>query len=156
MYPVLYENEINDIAKKFNQSPYLFLSLIREESHFNRNARSSAGAIGLTQLMPATANFIEKGEVSNSVLLEENENIRIGLKYFTYLVDFFKKDESLAILAYNAGPGNINKWLNDKNINFDDIDTFVENIPYLETKNYIKKILSTYWVYLNIYSPRNK
>jgi len=156
MYPVLYENEINEKAKDFKQSPYLFMSLIREESHFDRNAKSSAGAIGLTQLMPNTANFIEKTNVSKETLLEEGENIRIGLKYFTYLVDYFKNDESLAILSYNAGPGNVNKWMEDSNINIEDIDAFVENIPYLETKNYIKKILSTYWVYLNIYSPRNK
>lgn len=156
MYPVLYENEINEKAKEFKQSPYLFLSLIREESHFDRNAKSSAGALGLVQLMPSTANFIEKSSVSSQTLFEEGENIRIGLKYFSYLVDYFKKDESLAILAYNAGPGNINKWLEDSNINCDDIDAFIENIPYLETKNYIKKILSTYWVYLNIYSPKNK
>ena len=156
MYPVLYEDEINDLAKEFKQSPYLFLSLIREESHFNRLAKSSVGAIGLTQLMPDTAKFIEKSPVSTTALFEENENIRIGLKYFTYLTDLYKKEESLAILAYNAGPGNINKWLNDTNINAEDIDYFVENIPFLETKNYIKKILSTYWVYLNIYSPRNK
>ncbi len=156
MFPILYENKINDTAKEYKQSPYLFLSLIREESHFNRNAKSSAGALGLTQLMPNTANFIENRSVAATELLEESENIRIGLKYFTYLTNFFKGDESLAILAYNAGPGNINKWLNDSNINTGDIDELVENIPYIETKNYIKKILSSYWVYLNIYSPKNR
>jgi len=60
--------------------------------------------------------------------------------------------EVLAIVAYNAGPGNINKWLNNSSVNTESIDEFVENIPFLETKNYIKKILSTYWTYVNIYS----
>ena len=156
MYPVVYETEINDTAKIFKQSPYLFLSLVREESHFDRCAKSSAGAIGLSQIMKNTANFIEKRQVSDETLLNPEENIRIGLKYFTYLVNYFKGNEFLAILAYNAGPGNINKWMDNPSIQSDEIDVFVENIPYLETKNYIKKILSSYWVYLNIYSSKNK
>lgn len=156
MYPVLFEKEINETAKKYKQSPYLFLSLIREESHFDKNARSSAGAIGLSQIMKDTANFIEKQQVSNETLLNPKKNIEIGLKYFKYLVDYFNENEFLAIISYNAGPGNIDKWLKNPVIGSEEIDVFVENIPYLETKNYIKKILSSYWVYLNIYSPKNK
>jgi len=156
IYPVFYNDDINHFAHEFKQSPYLFLSLIREESHFNKNAKSSVGALGLSQLMSSTANFIEKKPVSKETLLTPNENIRIGLKYFTYLVNYFKGNEYLAILAYNAGPGNVNKWLNDPNIESEEIDIFVENIPYLETKNYIKKILSSYWTYLNIYLIKHK
>ncbi len=156
MYPILYEDKINELAKYYKQSPYLFLSLIREESHFDKSAKSSAGAIGLTQLMKGTANFIEKRTVTEEDLLNPEENIRIGLKYYSYLTDYFNKNEFLAILAYNAGPGNIEKWMNNPLISSEEIDIFVENVPYLETKNYIKKILSSYWVYLNIYSPKNK
>jgi len=156
IYPILYEDIINKYAIEFKQSPYLFLSLVREESHFDKNAKSSANAIGLTQLLPSTASFIEKTNISKITLLNEDENIRIGLKYFTYLTEFFKGNEYLAILAYNAGPGNINKWLNNPFIIRNDIDEFVENIPYIETKNYIKKIISSYWCYINIYSPKNK
>ncbi len=149
IYPILYDSEINEAAIKFNQSPYLFLSIIREESHFNKNAQSSAGAIGLVQLMPATADFIEKRPVSLQEL--KQNNIEIGLKYFNYLVDMFDGNEYLAILAYNGGPGNVKKWYSDVFIKHNDIDEFVENIPYLETKNYIKKVLSAYWIYFNIY-----
>ena len=149
IYPVLFENDINKYCEEFKQSPYLFLSLIREESHFNKNAVSSAGAIGLVQLMPSTANFIEKGAITTNSL--KDDNIKIGLKYFSYLCDLFDKNEYLAILAYNAGPGNVKKWMNDPFIKSSEIDEFVENIPYLETKNYIKKILSTYWIYFNIF-----
>ena len=156
MYPIKFEEEINQKANKYKQSPYLFLSLIREESHFDKNAKSSAGALGLSQIMQNTANYIEKREISTETLLNPEENIEIGLKYFTYLVNYFKGNEFLAILSYNAGPGNINKWMNDPSIQSDEIDVFVENIPYLETKNYIKKILSSYWAYLNIYSSKNK
>lgn len=156
VYPIFYEEEINNFAHKNNQSPYLFLSLIREESHFDKNAKSSVGALGLTQLMQGTANFIEKRDVSKESLLNPSENIEMGLDYFKYLMNMFNNNEFLSILAYNAGPGNIKKWLNDSTISSDEIDVFIENIPYLETKNYIKKILSSYWIYLNIYSPKNK
>ena len=156
IYPIKFEQEINEYALKYKQSPYLFLSLIREESHFNKNARSPVGATGLSQLMSSTADFIEKKPVSKETLLTPSENIRIGLRYFSYLVDYFNKDEYLAILAYNAGPGNIKKWLESPNIKSDEMDIFVENIPYIETKNYIKKILSSYWTYVNIYSTKNK
>jgi len=155
LYPILYENEINKYAKLYEQSPYLFLSLVREESHFDKNAKSSVGALGLSQLMPSTANFIEKRNISKDSLASPDENIKIGLKYFSYLVNLFNNNEYLAILAYNAGPGNIKKWLSSPNIKSDEIDIFVENIPYLETKNYIKKILSSYWTYINIYSAKN-
>lgn len=156
MYPILFEDEINKTSLEFKASPYLFLSLVREESHFDLNAKSSVGALGLAQIMPDTANFIEKTPVAKETLLNKDENIRIGLKYFSYLTDYFNQNEYLAILAYNAGPGNINKWLNDSFIESSEVDVFVENIPFLETKNYIKKILSSYWVYINAYSPRNK
>lgn len=153
-YPVLYEDEINKYSKKNDLSPYLYLSLVKEESHFSNVAKSSVGALGLAQIMPATANFIENKQITKETLLIPNENIRIGTKYFKYLIDYFKGNEMLAIVSYNAGPGNINKWMNNPEINSGDVDEFIENIPFLETKNYIKKILSSYWVYVNTYSKK--
>ena len=151
MYPIAYENIINKKAEKYERSPYLFLSLIREESHFDKNARSSVGALGLSQIMPSTANYITKTQVTRDTLLNEEDNVDIGLKYYTYLVDYFKGNEFLAIMSYNAGPGNINKWLKNPITDTGEIDVFIESVPFLETKNYIKKILSTYWVYTNVY-----
>ena len=78
--------------------------------------------------------------------------IQIGVKYFDYLTKYFNENVYLAILAYNAGPGKIGKWMEDDLIKNNQVDIFVENIPYLETKNYMKKILSSYWAYVNIYS----
>ncbi len=152
IYPVLFENMINSNAKALKRSPYLFLSLIREESHFNKNAKSQAGAIGLSQLLKTTAEFVEKKPISAQTLLNEEENIKIGIKYFNYLYEIYNS-EYLAILAYNAGPGNVNKWLKDTDN--PEIDAFIENIPFLETKNYIKKILRSYWIYINIYSSKH-
>lgn len=151
MYPIVWEKLINQYSNLNNISSYLFMSLIREESHFSENAKSSAGALGLCQLMPSTADYIEKRKVSKEELLNAQENIRIGAKYFAYLINHFKGNIYLAILSYNAGHGNISKWLENPEITANEIDEFVENVPFLETKTYIKKILSTYWVYLNIY-----
>ena len=89
------------------------------------------------------------------MLFDENENIKIGTKYFKYLIDYFKGNIYLAILSYNAGHGNISKWLSNPEIARNEVDEFVENIPFSETKLCIKKILSSYWVYLNIYSNKN-
>ena len=152
LYPVMFENEINKYSKQFNESPYLILSLIREESHFDKNAKSSAGAKGLMQLMPATAQFIEHVPQNEEIILNPELNIKMGTKYFNYLKDFFDGNDYLAISGYNGGPGNIKKWLNNPAISTNEIDVFVENIPYYETKNYIKKVLASYWVYTNIYS----
>ena len=154
MYPVVFEDTINRKSKNYKRSPYLFLSLVREESHFNALAKSSVGALGLSQIMPSTADFITKSQISRNDLLNEEKNIEIGLKYFTYLVDYFNGNEFLAILGYNAGPGNINKWLKTRINDTGEIDMFIENVPFLETKNYIKKILSSYWVYMNVYSNK--
>ena len=154
IYPVNYEDIVNYYAKDYKISPYLFLSLIREESHFDKNAKSSVGAVGLSQLMKPTASFIEKTNVSTAYLLNPENNIKTGMKYFNYLTKEFNNNVYLSILAYNAGPGSVKKWLENPLIASGDIDEFVENIPYLETKNYIKKILSSYFIYVNIYSSK--
>ncbi len=154
-YPIVYEDLINRYALKHEISPYLFLSLIKEESHFNKNALSSAGAFGLAQLMKPTADYIEKRSVSKEELLNPEENLAIASKYFAYLIDLFKGNIYLSILAYNAGHGNVQKWLSNSEIYSKDIDEFIENVPYNETKTYIKKILSSYWIYINAYSNMN-
>lgn len=154
IYPVRFEKLINKYAFKYKISPYLFLSLVREESHFNPDAKSPVGALGLSQIMPSTATHIEGKTVSKQELMDVENNIRIGEKYFNYITQHFNGNVYLAILSYNAGFGNVEKWLNDSNISAKEIDEFVENVPFSETKNYIKKILTSYWTYQNIYSSR--
>ena len=152
IYPVLYEDEINKFALEYNISPYLFLSLIREESHFDKNARSRVGAIGLVQIMPDTAKYIHDESISRKDLYDKN--IETGAKYFNYLTNMYEGNVYMALLAYNAGPGKIKQWMNNDLVKHVETDAFVENIPYSETKNYIKKILSSYWIYVNIYPPQ--
>lgn len=151
-YPLYYTDEVNLQSKKFNLDPYLVMSLIREESYFNKNARSATNAIGLMQLMPSTANFIiSKFYIDAPMekdITDEKVNILLGCTYLKYLKERFNDNDLYVIAAYNGGEGSVNRWLKTKN---SDADEFVENIPYDETHNYVKKIFRTYHLYKKIY-----
>lgn len=133
----------------------IFHSLVREESSFNKDIVSWAGAKGLSQLMPATASRV--GEwvgitVNNSVIFDPSSNLRIGSKYLGYLHGYFNNNSFLAVAAYNAGEGNVGKWLNNKgNL---PTDMFVESIPFRETRHYVKRVLGTYQTYHMLYDQK--
>lgn len=148
-YPVYYSEEINKYSKERNLNPYLILSLIKEESHFNPDIRSSVGATGLMQIMPSTAEMVAGEKHSTSELTDEELNIRLGTKYFQYLMETFSNNEPLCVLSYNSGPNAVKKWLSqNEHLSF---DIMVENIPYKETKDYVKKVYTAYWNYLLTY-----
>lgn len=151
-YPLYYTDEINSASKSFNLDPYLVMALIREESYFNENARSSTNAAGLMQLMPSTANFIISKYSMNIPLDKDITDVKInmhlGCIYLKYLKERFNNNDLYVIAAYNGGEGSVNRWLKTKD---SDADEFVENIPYDETHNYVKKIFRTYHLYKKIY-----
>jgi soluble lytic murein transglycosylase-like protein len=95
--------DIHDIAHQEGIDPALAFSLIRVESGFMRNAVSSKGAVGLTQLMPSTARFLEPG-VSYQQLFDRQTNLRIGFRYLREMIERYDGDLHLALLAYNRGP----------------------------------------------------
>ena len=156
-YPIGYEDLINKYATKENKiAPYLLLGLIRKESRFNSEATSITGARGLMQLMPDTAQFIAglTGVKYNyNELFEPEYNINLGTKYYNYIKSNHHNEDIFAIASYNGGHGAVSKWLSKygtpKN---DELDEFVEQIPYPETKNYIKQVYKNYWVYNCIYN----
>lgn len=148
-YPLYYDKAINKYATHYNLSPYLILSLIKEESAFNNKAISSVGAMGLMQLMPPTARLMDSSLTNNEALFDAEYNISLGTKYFAHLMKIFNGNEALCVLAYNSGPNAVKNWLNKSKNN--DFDEFVENVPYSETANYIKKVYASYWSYMNIY-----
>ena len=149
-YPLVYSNIINKYSQKYEQNPYLVLALVREESTFNVNAQSAVGATGLMQLMPATASSLGFANVDGVSLFSPELNINLGTKYFSSLKNMFSGNEMLAVLAYNGGPSNVYGW-QDK-LNELSFDEFVEDIPYSETQNYIKRVFGTYWNYIRIYT----
>ncbi len=156
VYPVHYMEEINRNSNSSTDKT-LILSIIREESYFNPNARSNVGALGLMQLMPNTAKEIAQKTdtplLNPTLLFDEATNIKLGKMYFSYLKSKLSGKPSLAVLAYNGGIGSVRKW--QQSLDYETFDEFIEMIPYAETQNYYKKVYRTYWNYLRIYGGLN-
>ena len=146
VYPIDYYDEI----KKYSNTPELMLALMREESYFNPKATSSVGARGLMQLMPATASEIYGSKINPENLYNPEFNIQLGNTYYTKLRNSLNGYDISAVASYNGGIGSIKRW--QTSITYNDTDEFVEQIPYAETKNYVKKVFRSYWNYLRIYT----
>ena len=150
IYPIHFSEKINNYNKKYNVNPFLILSIVKEESYFNEKAKSKVGAKGLMQLMPSTANFIaHKDHIYYNSLFNKEDNLKLGIAYLNYIIQNEVKNPILAVAAYNAGPGIVKVWQNK--FAPQDIDEIVENIPYFETKHYVRKVFSSYWNYVNVY-----
>jgi soluble lytic murein transglycosylase len=129
--------------------PYLVLAIIREESQYDARATSSHGAVGLMQMMPMTAQALAKQyghpELKREDLYEHDTNIRFGVRYLEELLQQFSGNVVHAVAAYNAGGPTVAGWI-AKN-GHKEPDEFVEMIPYLETRQYVKRVLRTYREY---------
>ncbi|HKS25084.1 MAG TPA: lytic transglycosylase domain-containing protein [Thermoanaerobaculia bacterium] len=140
-YPIKYESAIRKYAKKNGLDPHLVMGLIHQESFYNPRTKSSAGAIGLMQLMPATgkelgARVFRRFDVGQ--LTNPEVNIELGTMHFRYLVDLLGGKTELAIASYNAGQGNVLKWR--RGAPSKPMDEFLESIPFAETRNYVKRV----------------
>lgn len=145
----LYPTTYSEVIEKYEDDVYLILSVIKAESDFNSKARSGAGAIGLMQIMPSTAQFTaEKYNVDSFDLFQPEDNIKIGCAYLRYLKEKFKVTET-ALAAYNAGEGTVSAWLKDERYSSDGESLYF--VPYKETREYIQKIKKYYRIYLKIY-----
>jgi len=153
MYPIKYEEIVSKYSEEYNLDPFLLYAMIKVESSFNEKAISPKNARGLMQIMPSTGKWIAeklKDEKFNEEdLFEPGKNIMMGAWYINYLNEKFDGNMSLAIMAYNAGPGSVQNWLLDENVSRDGKN--LDNIPYDETANYEKKIMDSYKMYKKIY-----
>ena len=154
IYPIIYSNYVLDAAAKYNVDPYLIFSIIKQESKFNKNACSNKNAKGLMQLLDSTAKemALDETEVNTEILdlFDAKTNIYIGTKYIRTLIDRYNGNIYLAICAYNAGLGNVDKWKLTKEIYYDS-KVNISNIPFKETKEYLVNILNYYDKYVNLY-----
>lgn len=136
--------------------PYLVAGIIREESLYNPEALSPVGAIGLMQLMPTTAQLVAKKIGMNSFerddLFIAEVNIQLGVKYVGQLLREYEGKAIHVIAAYNAGPNAVKRWA-AKN-GHRETDEFVELISYKETRRYVKRVLTSYHVYRDLYATR--
>ncbi len=152
LYPFPYLDIIVKWANKRQLNPLLVTGLIRQESRFMPKIKSGVGAIGLMQVMPETGAEMAKTVGLKQYKLDNPEdNIQLGTAYLDYTHREYNNNSLLAVASYNAGPGNVSEWLAKYGLS--DPDAFVEQIPFNETKDYVKKVFENYWNYLRLYNP---
>lgn len=153
LFPILKEAHSN----KYALHPAFIHGIIRQESAFDQFAQSHAGALGLMQLMPATAKETA-GKIgiaySATRLTSDPEyNMILGSQYLKQMLDRWDGNRTLAIASYNAGPGRVSQWVNEfgdpRNPNVDEVD-WVETIPVYETRNYVQRVTEALNVYARI------
>jgi soluble lytic murein transglycosylase len=148
-YPLYYDNIIEGYGSDRNLDKNLVLALIRAESGFNRQAHSWADAYGLMQIIPRTARALASElDVRCTIptdLFNPDININLGTHYLHTLLEQFDNQPEYALAGYNAGPHRVSRW---KTFKFsDDIDFFVENIEYSQTRTYVRRVMRNYWIY---------
>ncbi len=151
-FPLLYREQIFREARSSGIDPAWVYGLIRQESAFMDDVRSHAGALGLMQLMPATAREVAR-EIKSRVkipgdVLKPDTNIRLGTTYLSGRYQQFNRNAVLATAAYNAGPHRVKRWLPEQNPIA--ADRWIGSIPYNETRKYVKRVLT----YTAIYEQR--
>jgi len=154
LFPLNYWPAIQREASRQNIDPYLVASIIRQESGFEPSTVSNAGAVGLMQIMPAEGQAIAARAGINETITRERlfdpeVNIAIGAAEFAQKLQDMQGNPILAVAAYNAGPEAVGKWIAQTPI--DDIDLFVEAIPYAETRLYVKTVTRNRFEYRRIY-----
>jgi len=146
LYPTPFYNDLKKTLKKVELDPIVVLSLIRQESVFNPQARSPVGARGLMQLMPVTAKRFQRS-VRDRHLVQPQKNMEIGTKYIQQLMKRFDGNLVYVLASYNAGENRVDRW---KTTYFNEEDTIIKNIeiiPFRETRNYVKLIFRNIFFY---------
>lgn len=153
LYPKKYEEYVYKYSKELNIDPMLTFAIIKTESNFEEKSESTSGAIGLMQLMETTAEEQAKKlnmEYKKEMLYNPEINLKLGLNYFNVLLDYYNQNYILAFAAYNAGLGNVQKWIKEGTIKENGSD--IENIPFKETNMYVRKIIRNYEIYTKLYN----
>ena len=154
MFPQAYKPAVEGAAKRFSVPQEWIWAIMRAESLYRTDVISPVGAKGLMQLMPFTARNLYKvsgDSVPDELdLLNADVNIRLGTQYLGRLGQKFSSQLALVAAAYNAGPHRVESWL----VNFGHLeaDEFVEHIPFLETRNYVKKVVRNHTLYRRLYA----
>lgn len=155
IYPKTYKEIVSVYAEKYSVNENIIFSVIKAESNFENSAVSHKDALGLMQIMKETAKDVAQKhnidiDLNNAEeeILNVQNNINIGTKYLSILLEKYENIE-LSVAAYNAGIGTVDNWIEKGIIKKDGSD--IENIPYKETNNYVRKILRNYKVYEELY-----
>jgi soluble lytic murein transglycosylase len=142
LFPARYRGPLKEAAEEFGLDPLLVAAVVHCESGFRPDARSPAGARGLMQLMPATAqeaaSKVGLDGYTDGALEDPRTNLRLGCAHLRRLLDQFGGDERLALAAYNAGQGNVARWLEQVE---GDRDRMLEEEAFPETRRYVRRVL---------------
>jgi len=157
LYPIKYESYVEKAAKEHNVDICLVYGVIRNESNFNPDVVSGAGAIGLMQIMPDTFTWLQnyRADFEPDKLMKSNKlydpkiNIDYGTYFLRYLLDKYDGDKSLTICAYNAGYGNVDAWIADGTIPNGNVSP--EDVPFTETSNYLARVTESMEMYRELY-----
>ena len=153
-YPKAFWEHVLEQTSSQQVSPFFVLAVMREESNFHAAADSRAGAKGLMQLMPSTARMVARRNrlpYDEAALTRPGFNITLGTLYLKGVLKRNKWNPVLAAASYNAGPNAVRKWR--RKFRGLPIDEFVESIPYDETRGYVKRVISSYLIYRELYHP---
>ena len=151
MLPRAYEAIVNEVARERGLDPNLLLAVMRVESVYNPRIVSYAGAVGLLQIMPRTGRLIARAmgreaEFGVDDLLDPRTNIDFAAWYLSSLIRRFEGRVPLAVAAYNGGPHNVRRWLDEHSGDMP-IDAFCERIPFSQTHRYVRRVLSHWQAY---------
>ena len=150
-FPDMYERQIEKCSEEYGVPKNLIMAIIKAESNFRKDALSQKNAKGLMQIMDETGAWCaNKIGISDPDLFDVETNIRIGTFYVSYLLDKYDGNEKTAVAAYNAGQGNVSKWLKDETLSSDGKN--LSKIPFEETEKYIKKVM----LYKKVYNFKDK
>ena len=154
LYPLHYYDVIVGLAQQYpNLDPFLVLAIILQESRFHARAQSVANALGLMQLMPFTgrdmARLLRVEDYKTEMLFDPVLNIRLGMKYLSRQLDKWEGNRVFTLAAYNGGPTNVKRWI--KRTGTEDMDLYVENIAFRETRKYVKIVSTNYWKYYELW-----
>ena len=153
-FPMPYRADVLAQATAIGLDPAYVYGLIRQESRFIMDARSHVGASGLMQIMPATARWTAKKiglDYSAELIADRTINLKLGTSYLKLVLDDFGGSQALAAAAYNAGPGRPRRWREGPVL---ETAIWAENIPFAETRDYVKKVLSNASYYAALMSGR--
>ena len=141
-FPTPFRREMQARSRELGMDPAYVYGLIRQESRFVMDARSGVGASGLMQIMPSTARWTAKKigmPFSNDMITDRNVNLKLGTQYLRLVLDDFEGSQVLAAAAYNAGPNRPRRWREGPHL---ETAVWAENVPFSETRDYVKKVLS--------------
>ena len=146
-FPMLYRADVAQASTAYSIEPAWIYGVMRRESAYIRDVRSGAGAIGLMQLMPRTAQYVAnlQGQKDwQGDLTDAATNIGMGTHYLRYVMDKFDDHQVLATAGYNAGPHRVDQWLRENEI---EADIWIDTIPFTETRRYVRAVMAYAAIY---------